>query len=220
MEGDEWIALATAAAFIGTRDAPRRIQRALMLGTVRARGVIVPGVRSDLPPEGSPVEIPASEFASLGIDCARSRVIPGERARRRVTVYAAVEVRRANIEALAREGGEIAASPPTQAPESVSGAANWQIVSPADIGRIGGKKSGEVRRAGRKWVPHATELAEAASSRDPAASNERIAGAIADNWKLREVGCPGPRTLSTFVSKLRASGKLPQRSGSLPKRGG
>jgi hypothetical protein len=114
MEGGEWIALATAAALIGTGDAPRRIQRALMLGTVRARGVIPQAVRSDIPPEGLLVEIPASEFASLGIDCARSRALPGERERWRVTVYAAVEVRRPDIEALAREDEKAAARAPGQ----------------------------------------------------------------------------------------------------------
>jgi hypothetical protein len=137
MDVGEWIPLATAAALIGARNAPRRIQRALMLGTARARGVILPGVRSDIPPEGLLVEIPASEFASLWIDCERSRVIPGERTQWRVTVYAAVEVRRADIEALAREDEEIAAPPLDEGASVITGALAVKLREMFPSGRRG-----------------------------------------------------------------------------------
>jgi hypothetical protein len=106
MAGGKWVLLATAAALIGTSDAPRRIQRAWMLGTARLRGVRNPGVHSDGPRRTEPVEIPAGDAASLGLDCARSRVIPGERARWRVTIYESVEVRLADAKRLAREAKE------------------------------------------------------------------------------------------------------------------
>ena len=46
-----------------TGDAPRRIQRPLMLGTVRDRGVIPHGVRSDIPLEGFLEEIYSLAFS-------------------------------------------------------------------------------------------------------------------------------------------------------------
>jgi hypothetical protein len=200
MPREEWILLFHAAALLRIAGvAKQRLFRALMLGKAEARGE----------KEGKIVLVPAEEFCGfLDADFDRARLFPVGNPEK--TAYSAVEVRRADVERLAREFGQALA-------EGTTDLAN---ISPAEIGRVGGKKSGERRRAGRQWVPHATELAEAASSRDPAASNERIAGAIADNWKLREVECPGHRTLSAFVSKLRASGKLPQRSGSLPKQSG
>jgi hypothetical protein len=120
----------------------------------------------------------------------------------------------------AKAGEEVAAPPPERAPQSVPDAANARGMSPADIGRAGGKKSGEVRRARRKWVPHATELAKAACASEPAASHERVAVKIADTWKLREPACPAPRTLSRWVSKQRANSELPPRSGSRATRSG
>ena len=106
MAENDSIPLATAAALVEDDNWPKQIHRALMLGAVKARGVIPPGMRSDIPPEGELVEIPAHEFASLGIDFLRSSLVPIDRARWRVTVYAAVEVRRADVERLARERGE------------------------------------------------------------------------------------------------------------------
>jgi hypothetical protein len=88
---------------------------------------------------------------------------------------------------------------------------------PAELGRSGGKRSGAARKANRRWVPHATQLAVEACSRDPNISNEKIADAISDWWKLNDPNCPGRRTLSDFISDLRARGTLPQRSGSLRK---
>ena len=82
---------------------------------------------------------------------------------------------------------------------------------------IAGKKSGEVRRANRPWVSHATELAVHACDSNPRASDETIAGLIADNWKFGHISAPGHRTLSGFVAELRKGHKLPQRTGSLQK---
>jgi hypothetical protein len=44
--------------------------------------------------------------------------------------------------------------------------------------------------------------------------------AISDNWKHERPECPGHRTLTKLVSKLRKKGELPQRGGSFPKRSG
>jgi hypothetical protein len=122
---------------------------------------------------------------------------------------------RASLEAMA--GKEAAARLPKQALQGAPNTANGRDMSPAEMGRAGGKKSGEDRRARRKWVLHATDLAKAAYSRDPTASNDRIAEEIADTWKLQDVDCPGHRTLSKFVSELRRDGQLRKRSASLPK---
>jgi hypothetical protein len=92
-------------------------------------------------------------------------------------------------------------------------------VSHLEISSIAGKKSGEARRANRAWLSHATEVALCARI-DPQSSNEKIAGLIADKWKLEQPSAPGIRTLSGFVAELRRDGKLPQRTGSLRKRTG
>jgi hypothetical protein len=92
-------------------------------------------------------------------------------------------------------------------------------VSHLEISKVAGKKSGEARRANRAWLSHATELALCARI-DPQASNEKIAGLIADKWKLEQPSAPGIRTLTGFVAELRRDGKLPQRTGSLRKRTG
>jgi hypothetical protein len=216
MAEDRWISVADAADFLKTHDACRLIQRSWKLGTIRLYGV--------RPGESEPVEIPSNEGGRVG--CKKSRIVIGSL----FTTYQSVTMAWADVERLAQaqadaerlaqadaerllqEGKTPASSPPKQAAQSPSNEANPRNLSLAEIGRTGGRKSGEVRRAGRKWVPHATELAEAACSREPAASHGRIAVLIADNWKLREVDCPGHDTLSKFVSELRASGQLPQRT--------
>ena len=53
-------------------------------------------------------------------------------------------------------------------------------LSAANPGGRGGKKSGEVRRKNRSWVPHAEELALAL---DPNLSNAAIATEITGGWK-------------------------------------
>ena len=101
----------------------------------------------------------------------------------------------------------------TRAQAVAPGAANAGNFSPAEMGRAGGKKSSEKRRAGLKWVPPATELAKAECSREPWASHARIARLIAPGLALLKVAYPEPRWLSEFVSKRRASGELPKKSG-------
>jgi hypothetical protein len=199
------ISVVDAAHFIGKSGVKRLINQAWKRRFIRLRGV--------RPGESEAVEIPFNEGGR--VDCKKSRIVIG----RLCTTHLSVTMMWPDVERLAHADferqlreAETPGSPPLkQAPESASGPTNARNLSPAEIGRTGGRKSGEVRRAGRKWVPHATELAEAACSREPAASHGRIAGLIADNWKLREVDCPGHDTLSTFVSELRASGQLPQR---------
>jgi hypothetical protein len=82
------------------------------------------------------------------------------------------------------------------------------VPSVTELGRRGGKRSGEVRRKSRRWVPHAEEIA---LTIDPNLSNEDIANAITDRWKRADVNYPGDRTLVRFVAQLRAAGTLPPR---------
>jgi hypothetical protein len=102
----------------------------------------------------------------------------------------------------------------TPAPESPPPKTPAPPVTPAsalsatESGRRGGKRSGEVRRESRRWVPHAEELALAV---DPHLSNEAIATEISGSWKSQDVDPPGTRTLVGFVAELRTDGKLPQR---------
>jgi hypothetical protein len=72
----------------------------------------------------------------------------------------------------------------------------------------GGRNSGSTRRAKRQWAAHAEELAVAAYAHDPEASNDTIAVEIASCWKLKEVDCPGHRTLCDFVSDQKKRGRL------------
>lgn len=83
-----------------------------------------------------------------------------------------------------------------------------------DMARAGGKKSGAVRKEIRLWMPHARELALAAHSADPSASNDKLAGETVFSWRLHEPKCPSLRTLSRFVAELRDGGALPPRTGS------
>jgi hypothetical protein len=87
-------------------------------------------------------------------------------------------------------------------------------------GREGGEKSGAVRKANRRWKPHAKELALEACKRDPSLANGKVASEVEGRWKLAEAVCPTHRALEGFVSELRKSGELTQRSGSLRKRSG
>jgi hypothetical protein len=123
----------------------------------------------------------------------------------------------AGVSLEAKAGKEAGAPPPKQAPQSASLTENVRDRSPAETGRVGGRKSGEKRRGDRAWVPDATKLAKEAYSRNPAASNDNIASEIDSNWKRSDVEPPGHRTLSEFVSGLRGTGELPQRRPSLPK---
>jgi hypothetical protein len=122
MAENDWIPLSTAAALVEDNNWLKQIRRALVLGVVTARGVVPPGTRSDIRPEGELVEITAHEFANLRIDFLGSHLVHIDRARWRVTVYAAVEVRRADVERLARGRGEdeIDADIPAQSRSSPS----------------------------------------------------------------------------------------------------
>ena len=97
-------------------------------------------------------------------------------------------------------------SPPPKTPAPPVTPAS--ALSATESGRRGGKRSGEVRRESRRWIPHAEELALAV---DPHLSNEAIATEISGSWKSQDVDPPGTRTLVGFVAKLRTDGKLPQR---------
>ena len=82
------------------------------------------------------------------------------------------------------------------------------VPSATELGRRGGKKSGEVRRKSRPWVPHAEEIALTVDSN---LSNGAIALAISDRWKRADVNYPGDRTLAGFVAQLRTARTLPPR---------
>jgi hypothetical protein len=86
----------------------------------------------------------------------------------------------------------------------------------AEFSRLGGKKSGEARKKGRPWTPHAEKLALEAHSANPNASDETLATEVAASWKLKSQ-YPSHRTLTQFMSELRKSEILPQRSRSLRK---
>jgi hypothetical protein len=89
------------------------------------------------------------------------------------------------------------------------------------MSRAGGKGSAIAREEKRRrWMPQATEVARAAYSRNPAASNETIATEISADSTVKTLGCPRHRALTNFVSQLRKCGYLPQRSGSLRNRSG
>jgi hypothetical protein len=211
MTEDHWIFVADAADFFETPDACMLINQAWKLGTDRFRGV--------RPGETESVEIPSNEAGK--IDCDASRVVDGL-----FTTYVSVMMRWADAKRLAPAAVELLveesttpASPlPQDEPQSATSAAAMPVT---EAGRAGGKKSGEIRRAGRKWVPHATELGNAACSRNPNASHESVAGEIAFAWKLPEERCPAIKTLSKWVSEERQpGGALPPRSGSRGKRSG
>jgi hypothetical protein len=236
---NQWTPYATVQDILGLgRETWPVLSRALRLGQVRSQG------KKAEDPDGEAVDIPPDHWAEWNFSPAQGRLTPPNIIRTRVPVgFVQVRFSRQDVEKLARslrqtstrartpslaaEGGsragasleakagkEIAVSPPKQAPQSASDTANARNMTPAEIGRAGGKMSGKVRLAGRKWVPHATELAEAAVKREPAASHERVANMIADNWKRDDVRCPQPRTLARWVSQKRARGELPPRSGS------
>jgi hypothetical protein len=87
----------------------------------------------------------------------------------------------------------------------------------SEMARLAGRRSGAARKEKRPWVPHAKELAMTAYSADPSASDGKLADEILGSWKLGRVKCPVHRTLTEFISNLRANGELPQRTGSFPK---
>jgi hypothetical protein len=117
MEEEEWILLALVPKLIGAPDAEQRLERAWMERTIRARGLSSRGI----------VEIPAYEPGDrVRVDCRHSRLSSGPPNRWR-TAYENVEVRKADVERLAREarGSHApAASPPKQAPQSLTHQAN------------------------------------------------------------------------------------------------
>jgi hypothetical protein len=116
-------------------------------------------------------------------------------------LFIPVEDARVFLPANSPETPELIIVPP-EPPASVT------IPSATETGRRGGKKSGEVRRESRPWVPHAEKLALAV---DPNLSNEAIATEISGGWKRPDVDPPGIRTLMRFVAKLRSGAILPPR---------
>jgi hypothetical protein len=108
-----WLKLAQLAlvARLGARGAEMRLQRAWEEGALTLRGVA-----STISETREFVEIPASEAGHLWLDCPRSRLLRGW-GRRRLTAYHSVQVRKADVERLAREaaGNHVAIQPQAQA---------------------------------------------------------------------------------------------------------
>jgi hypothetical protein len=204
--------LVSALRLIGARDALQRLERAWQQGTLDLRGV-----PNTIPETREFVEIPSSEAGRLRLVVSGSgtRLVRGGR-RWRVTDYHDLQARTVHVERLAREVKGAPAPAPKQASESATLAANAPNLSQAEFSRKGGKESGLKRREGRKWVRHATELAEAEYLRNPAASFAGIAREIWAGWKLEDVTCPAQKTLERFVSERRRprSGSGGTRSGS------
>jgi hypothetical protein len=68
-------------------------------------------------------------------------------------------------------------------------------------------------RKSRPWHKPAVELAKVACSKNPNASNSRIASEIEDGLNAQNVkGRPEHRQLETFVSKLRKTGVIPKKA--------
>jgi hypothetical protein len=82
----------------------------------------------------------------------------------------------------------------------------------SSAGARGGKKSSESRRANRKWIQHAEELAMKYVVKNPEkASQANIASEILSGWKLGEVNPPGYDTLKTHIAQMQAENRLPRR---------
>jgi hypothetical protein len=79
-------------------------------------------------------------------------------------------------------------------------------------GKKGGEKGGKTRRDNRRWVPHATELAQAIFTELTESSDEKVALEIRDRWKLEQPPAPSVRTLLRFFDELREAGTLPKRA--------
>jgi hypothetical protein len=209
MAKEGWIFLALAAALIG-RDAPRRIQLAWMLGTIQLRGI-----PHAIPRAYEYIEIPASEAGSLTIDCRRSRV-----GRPRLWSYRSVQMRKADVERLARQAREAASPVPNQVSQSALDAADARNPSAAEIGRKGGTKSGEKRRD-KPWKQFAKDEALRLHERNPALTLADIVDKIQDSWKSKKFQKVGPDWLRKYLSELVDQEELPhslkKRTGSRPK---
>jgi hypothetical protein len=222
---DRWILAADAADFLGKR-ARKRISR--RLGPVRLRGA--------RPGERELGDISVDETQGARLDWGRSRIVDGL-----FTLFVNVHMRWADVErladALADEpaprnpnpvdlAGDLTvkvsmdaladalAARAIEAEQPTPAAAGRGKKTVAESGSRGGIKSGESRRAARKWVPHATKLGKAACERNRSASHAAIAREIFDNWRLKRVKCPEHDTLARFVSECRRDGVFPKRSAS------
>jgi hypothetical protein len=212
MPEDEWMPLSLAARFIGTPDAEQRLAREWMERTIRARGI-----RSG---NAEPVELPAYEPGDIvRIDCRHSRLFFGPRDRW-VPAYQNIEVRKADVERLAREAKGVTASAPNQAPQSAPGEASAQNLSPAELGRKGGIKSAE-RRGDKPWMQFAKGAALRLHTKNPALTLTEIAEKILEEWKSKKFQKVGFRSLHGYLSRLVDLDELPRslkkRTGSIPK---
>ena len=64
---------------------------------------------------------------------------------------------------------------------------------------VRGQRSGETRRANRKWVPLADELVQQIMSETPGAKASRVADKTLTRWGRRSIPSPGYRTLYNHI---------------------
>jgi hypothetical protein len=207
-------------------------------------------VQSDIPPRGVLEKIDAGEWAELSLDCKGSRAVYRTRKRVAIyeEVQARLaDIERLKHEGeeapatqrqdltppLAAEGGsqagasleaktgeEVAASSSKQAPQSASGAAYAENLSPAELGRKGGIKSAEKRRD-KTWMQFAKDAALRLHKKNPALTLTEIAEKILEEWKSKKFQKVGFRALHGYLSRLVDLDELPRslkkRTGSIPK---
>jgi hypothetical protein len=212
MPKDEWTPLALAPRFIGTPDAEQRLARAWMERTIRVRG--------RRPGKAEFVELPAYEPGDIvRIDCRHSRFFSGPR-NRWVPSYENIEVKKADLERLAREAKGVTAPAPNQAPQSAPGEASARNLSPAELRRKGGIKSAE-KRGDKPWMQFAKDAALRLHGKNPALTLTEIAEKILEEWKSKKFQRVGFRSLHGYLSRLVDLDELPRslkkRTGSIPK---
>ncbi len=71
-----------------------------------------------------------------------------------------------------------------------------------------GKRSGEVRRQNRPWVPHAEALVKAIIAEFPEYRRGRIATEVSSRWKEELDLLPSHETLVNFVKELERAGDI------------
>jgi hypothetical protein len=212
MPEDEWTPLSLAPRFIGTPDAEQRLERAWKERTIRARGI-----RSG---KAEPVELPAYEPGDIvRINCRHSRLFSGPR-NRWVPAYENIEIRKADLERLAREAKGAPASALNQAPQSAPDEASARGLSPAELGRKGGLKSAEKRRD-KPWMQFAKDAALRLHKKNPALTLTEIVEKILEEWRSKKFQKVGFRWLHGYLSRLVDLDELPRsvkkRTGSIPK---
>lgn len=146
---NEWLWLALAPALIGTCEAAQRLNRAWLEGTLPLRGV-----PHAIPETHEPVEIPASDAGHLWLHCPSSQLRRGS-GRRWVADYRNVQVRKADVERLAREaeGNQTAQEADTRPYAPAASDAHEADTMP-QAAAPDAQKAGKLTRAVAWWLRH------------------------------------------------------------------